>query len=81
MQLWRKKLPKARKGAWFVPVRGSYLPATSQGWALYVPYVLYLLLTSLVVLSNATTVASMLPIVPYWVAGAVVMHWIASRKS
>ena len=24
--------PKIRKGAWFYPVRGSYLPCSWQGW-------------------------------------------------
>jgi hypothetical protein len=33
------KTPKAKKGAWFVKVRGSYLPASWQGWLLYVPMI------------------------------------------
>jgi hypothetical protein len=35
-----KKRPKAKKNAWFIPVRGSYLPAKRQGWLLYIPLVI-----------------------------------------
>lgn len=34
-----KKLPKARKGAWFVRVRHSYLPASRRGWLMYIPLI------------------------------------------
>ena len=46
---WNKKLPKLKKGAWFVPVRGSYLPMTTQGWLLHV----LLLLGSLAIIAGA----------------------------
>ena len=36
------KRPKGRKGAWFVKLRGSYLPCSWQGWLLYIPYILFL---------------------------------------
>jgi len=29
------KKPKLKKGAWFYKVRGSYLPATWQGWLMH----------------------------------------------
>jgi hypothetical protein len=32
---WNKKSPKLKKGAWFVKVRGSYLPMTPQGWLMH----------------------------------------------
>ena len=35
MKNWNKKLPKLKKGAWFVSVRGSYLPMTAQAWLLH----------------------------------------------
>lgn len=73
---------KAKKDAWFVPVRWSYLPASWQGWLLYIPYLLYLIITfALVFYKNDSFGSSLLGIIPYWVAGAVVMHWIATHKS
>jgi|GEM_PF-3688462 len=32
---WNKKLPKPRKGAWYVKVRGSYLPCSLNGWLMH----------------------------------------------
>ena len=46
MNKWNKKLPKLKKGAWFVRVRGSYLPMTPQGWMLH-----FLLLTCSIAIS------------------------------
>ncbi len=80
----RSKLPKPRKGAWFVPVRGSYLPASWQAWLLYIPYTAYLVVTLWMIVQNAQYTQSMLPylsLVPYWVAGVAVMTWIAKQKS
>jgi len=34
-----QKSRKPREGAWFVKVRGSYLPASTIGWLLYLPLV------------------------------------------
>lgn len=31
----KKKSSKVKNGAWFVKVRGSYLPATPQGWLVH----------------------------------------------
>jgi len=42
----KQKKPKLRKGAWFYKVRGSYLPATWQGWLMH----LLLLMCGLAVL-------------------------------
>src|SRR4051812_36203596 len=33
----KQKKPKLRKGAWFYRIRGSYLPATKEGWLTYLP--------------------------------------------
>ena len=78
----RRKLPKVRKGAWFVKLRGSYLPVTWQGALTYVPFVGYLVYSMM----QATTPghsarAALMIIFPQWVAAAVVMTWIAGRKS
>lgn len=35
MKNLNKKIPKLKKGAWFVRVRGSYLPMTPQAWLLH----------------------------------------------
>ncbi len=46
---WDKKLPRLKRGAWFVPVRGSYLPMTTQGWLLH----LLLLLGALAIIAGS----------------------------
>lgn len=78
----RAKIPKPKKGAWFVPLRGSYLPASWQGWLLYVPYAYYLVITLRTVSIDANSVSEVvIDLVPYWVAAIVVMTWIAKQKS
>jgi hypothetical protein len=78
----KAKRPKAKKGAWFVPVRGSYLPASAAGWWTYVPFVAYLLFSLIVALNYTTSrVTALLFIVPNWVAAAAIMTYIAARKS
>ena len=44
-----KKLPKLKKGAWYVSVRGSYLPMTVQGWLMH----LLLFTSTLAVIGDA----------------------------
>ncbi|MEO6513339.1 MAG: hypothetical protein ABIR37_01480 [Candidatus Saccharimonadales bacterium] len=78
----RNKLPKHKKGAWFVAVRGSYLPVSWQGWLTYVPYIAYLIFSMQVakdITSSAAT--AVLIIVPNWVAATIVMTWLAKRTS
>lgn len=78
----RTKTPKPKKGAWFIPVRGSYLPASWQAWALYVPYLYYLVATLVLVIQSSATFAEIsIRLVPYWVAGVVAMTWVAKQKS
>lgn len=78
----RSKIPKAKKGAWFVAVRGSYLPVSWQAWALYVPYLVYLVATLVLVLENTNSLfIASINLVPYWVAAVVAMTWIAKQKS
>ncbi len=75
-------MTKSTNKAWFRKVRGSYLPMSWQGWALYVPFVAYLLTVLVVVHVNSDSVSGTLyGIFPQWVAAAVVMTWIASKKS
>ncbi len=76
------KFPKAKKGAWFVKVRGSYLPASSQGVLLYVAYAAYIVFAVTVgYLQAATLEQAALMVIPNWVAAAAVMTYIAWRKS
>lgn len=68
--------------AWFRPVRWSYLPNSWQGWLLYIPYLAYLVITFWAVDHNSHSASdTLIGIIPYWVAGAVVMQWIASHMS
>ncbi len=65
-----------------MPVRWSYLPASPQGWALYIPYSLYLIATFLWVYQHdKTPYGIVFGVMVYWVIGLVVMQWIASHKS
>jgi hypothetical protein len=68
--------------AWFMAVRGSYLPANAAGWLSYVPFIAYII-TSLVLAIHDTSSfgIAVLIVVPNWVAAAVIMTWVARRKS
>jgi hypothetical protein len=76
------KRPKPRKGAWFVPIRGSYLPASTAGALTYIPYVAYLIFALVVGWQGTDSIGmAILFIVPNWIAATAVMTWIAGRKS
>lgn len=65
-----------------MPLRGSYLPVTWQGWLLYIPYVGYAILSLIYVADRAgSPLEVIVTIVPYWLAAFVMMTWIAKRKS
>jgi hypothetical protein len=73
---------KIRKGAWFVRLRGSYLPVSWQGWLTYIPFVAYLAFSLIVAWRySGNNLKIVILTVPNWVAAAVVMTWIAKRKS
>ncbi len=88
---------KARKGAWFVKVRGSYLPASGKGWLTYIPYIFFIIVGFGAVFNSLlscfttyscgggtiTTILlyDIIILIPYYVALIVIMHWIAKRKS
>ncbi len=77
-----KKSAKLKKGAWFYKVRGSYLPATWQGWLTYIPFTIFLLTVLVAAVRTQHSVSDALYMIfPEWVAAAVVMTWIAARKS
>jgi hypothetical protein len=78
----KKTKSKVKKGAWFVAVRGSYLPASWQGWLSYIPFVGYLAFSWHVAFwYTGTTPKAVLWIVPNWVAATAVMTWLAKRTS
>lgn len=78
----KRSYKKARPGAWFIPVRGSFLPASSAGWWTYVPFLAYLIFALVVGIKDTSKATiAVLFIVPNWVAAAVVMTYIASKKS
>lgn len=73
---------KSKRINWFIPVRGSYLPHSWQGWLTYIPFSAYLIYAFVIGWQNTNTSAqALLFIVPNWVAAVVVMTWIAQRTS
>lgn len=75
----RVKLPK---GAWFYKVRGSYLPATWQGWLTYVPFIVFLLWSWTYIFNTTdSVVTAILLVFSAWIASVVVMTWVAKNKS
>ncbi|MBP7760876.1 hypothetical protein IPF89_03760 [Candidatus Saccharibacteria bacterium] len=76
-----KKRSSNTTHAWFRPLRGSYIPVHWKGWLMYVPYVAYLYLTYMLLVPNRSLLDTILFLVPYWVAGIIIMHWVAKQKS
>lgn len=77
-----KKMPKPKKGAWFIKVRGSYLPCSWQGWLTYIPFLIFLLTVLVAAVRTQHSVSDVFYMVfPQWVAAVVVMTWVANNKS
>jgi hypothetical protein len=73
---------KRPSSQWFINVRGSYLPASWQGWVLYIPYLAYLVGVPIYVWQHQLSLGSaILTLIPNWVAALVVMTWVAERTS
>lgn len=73
---------KIKKGAWFVRLRGSYLPVSWQGWLTYVPFTAYLVYSLIVAFAyTGNNLKAVLWVVPNWVAAVVIMTWVAQRTS
>lgn len=73
---------KAKKGAWFYKVRGSYLPKSWQGISLYLMYVAFVVGVFVYAYGQGDDIWSIVFMVfPQWIAAVVVMHYIASLKS
>ncbi len=85
---------KAKKGKWFVKMRGSYIPGSWQGWLTYVPYVVflgYILLPYALWPLMCTATDPCTPLANQWTVVLVnlveiglavgLMTWIAKKKS
>lgn len=73
---------KSKKAKWFVPVRGSYLPSSWQGWLTYLPFTAYLLFALYFGWQDTdSTAKAVLYIVPNWIAATAIMTWLAKRTS
>lgn len=73
---------KTKKGAWFVSLRGSYIPCSWQGWLSYIPFTAYLVFAVVMGWQETDNPAkAILFIVPNWVAAVAVMTWLAKRTS
>jgi hypothetical protein len=73
---------KSKNAKWFIPVRGSYLPNSWQGWLTYIPFMAYLIFVLVYGWrdTNSTAQAIMF-IAPNWIAATVVLTWVAKRTS
>ena len=73
---------KNKSKSWFIKVRGSYLPNNKFGWLTYIPYIAYLVYSVWVGFSYTTSKQiAILYIFPNFVGAAVVMTYLASKKS
>jgi hypothetical protein len=78
----KKRIKKTSSGAWFIPVRGSYLPASGAGWLTYIPFVGYLVLTFVIAYNDISShLLAIFFVIPNWVAAAAIMTFIASRHA
>lgn len=73
---------KSKKDKWFTPVRGSYLPNNWKGWLTYIPFTAFLFFSGWYDWHhNDNHGMAVLIISADWVAGVVVMTWVAKRTS
>ena len=73
---------QSNQKVWFISIRGSYLPANFKGWLMYIPYLSYLIFTLIVGIKYTSSILlAILVIVPNWVVAAIIMTFIAARKS
>lgn len=75
-------MKKQKKAKWFVSIRGSYLPNSGAGWLTYIPFLAFLIAVPILAFSSTDSFAlAVLLTVPNWVAAAIVMTYVASRRS
>jgi hypothetical protein len=79
---YKKQKNTINNHAWFWGVRGSYLPANEYGWLTYIPFVAYLVFSLTVAIKDIhSALVAILVVIPNWVAAAVVMTYLAAKKS
>lgn len=75
----------AKNGAWFIKVRGSYLPASREGWLTYLPLVtvgiLLLIALSEEVYHGADLPLTLVEFTADLIIVGVFYTWLAKRKS
>jgi branched-subunit amino acid transport protein len=77
-----KKIKRAKKDRWFIPVRSSYLPNNWKGWLTYIPYTLYLVLSTAVIWNYVGhDFVAVLIIALSAVMAMVAMTWLARKTS
>jgi hypothetical protein len=70
------------KHVWFIPVRGSYLPASKTGWLLWLLFLEYLIFSALYGLKYADKISVAVVFILYnWLAATIFMTWLAARNS
>ena len=78
----KNKHSKTKPNAWFIPVRGSYLPNSFAGWITYIPYIAYIIATYIIAINETESLGlAILYIVPNQVTATVVLTYVASKKS
>ena len=90
-------MPKHSENAWFVKLRGSYIPCSLRGWLTYIPFILFLVVVLVVsygsmhlnevdIMDGGTLwyyvfIVTLVRVAPAFVLGGVIMTWIARKKS
>lgn len=73
---------RKKSKAWFIRVRGSYLPNNWKGWLTYIPYLAYLVGVLVFVLRRHDSLwLAVFTLIPNWIAALVIMTWLAKAKS
>jgi hypothetical protein len=77
-----RKRARTKNGAWFVHLRGSYLPASAEGWLLYIPLIAGAISVIFITYSTHVKLAVALPQIGLQLIGiGAIFSWIAARKS
>jgi type IV secretory pathway VirB2 component (pilin) len=73
---------RGKKDQWFAPVRGSYLPANSKGLAVYLVYVVYIIVVSVHwILSARSWKTLIFSVLPTILLAAAATQLFAASKS
>jgi hypothetical protein len=76
------KSKKKSKSKWFIPVRGSYLPSSGEGWFTYIPYFSYLLFSFILAWEiDVSRVVKVYLTLVQWAFAFMFMTWLARTKS